>query len=303
MKRRQQHDLCGLLNINKSPDMSSRQALNAIERLIGRGVKVGHAGTLDPIATGVLVVCLGKATRLVPYIQEHPKVYRAEFLTGLFSPTDDIEVESTPVPDAYPFSAEELVAVLPEFVGVIDQVPPAFSAVKVDGHRAYDLARKGIDVDIASKRIEIGKIDLLNFSHDRFSIEIQCGSGTYVRALGRDIARKLGSSAVMSKLERTAIGPFRVDNALTVEELSREQIVSEMLPLQTAVPHLPTCTLNAAEIAILRCGRRVIPESGLLDPTPQRISILDESSQLIAIGEVQLNGYVAPRQLLIAAQQ
>ena len=178
----------GFLNINKPPHFTSRGAVNAIQKLI-KPTRVGHAGTLDPLATGVLVLCVGPATRLTRFIQDQPKVYLAEFELGVTSDTEDRYGEKSIVPFASEISAEALADVLPSFTGKILQRPPAFSALKVQGKRAYTLARQGKDVQLKPREIEVYDLQLVNFSFPKFQLRIRCGSGTYVRSLGRDIAK------------------------------------------------------------------------------------------------------------------
>ena len=197
----------GLLNVHKPAGITSRDVVNRIQRVV-RPVKVGHAGTLDPLATGVLVICLGSATRLIEYVQRMPKHYRGTFLLGRKSDTEDIEGEIEVLDAAPQPSIDEIHAALPQFVGTIRQRPPAYSALKVGGKRAYQLARAGQEVQLAARPIEVYSLSLQHYEYPEIVLDIQCGSGTYVRSLGRDLADGLGTGAVMSALERTAIGDF-----------------------------------------------------------------------------------------------
>lgn len=221
----------GFLIIDKPPGKTSRDVVNVVQRLV-RPVKVGHAGTLDPLATGVLVVCLGPATRLVPIIQEGKKHYQATFRLGLFSETDDIEVEPHPVPDAPTISLAEIEQVLPEFVGTFDQVPPAHSAVHVDGQRAYKLARQGEAPDLAARPVTVHDLTVARFDFETQQLEcdITCASGTYIRSLGRDIARRLGTSAVMTGLRRQGVGPFSLQSAIGMADLTAESLRDHIIP-------------------------------------------------------------------------
>jgi tRNA pseudouridine55 synthase len=246
----------GILNINKPPSWTSRDAVNRVQKLV-RPAKVGHAGTLDPLATGVLVVCIGKATRLIEYIQQLPKEYHASFLLGRTSPSDDTESEVTEFLDAAIPSREEIEAALPEFVGRFEQVPPAFSAVKIQGQRAYALARKGLEVDIKPRPIEIYELTILSYEYPKLELAIRCGSGTYVRSLGRDLATSLGTGAVMRALVRTRIGQFTVANAISPVDLALEQLNEHIQSPALAVSHLPKRELTDAEVAELRYGRPI----------------------------------------------
>ncbi len=223
----------GFLNINKPPHVTSRCAVNAIQKLI-KPTRVGHAGTLDPLATGVLVLCVGPATRLTRFVQDQPKVYLAEFELGVTSDTEDRYGEKSTVPFASEISAEALAGVLPSFTGKILQRPPAFSAVKVQGKRAYALARQGKAVQLKPREIEVYDLQLVNFSFPKFQLRIHCGSGTYVRSLGRDIAEKLGTGAIMTSLSRIAIGDFKLANALNLDDLTKENLEEHLI--NAAIP-------------------------------------------------------------------
>lgn len=246
----------GILNINKPAGWTSRDAVNRVQKLV-RPHKVGHAGTLDPLATGVLVVCVGKATRLIEYVQQQPKEYQATFLLGQTSPSDDIETEITELADCTIPTVAEIQAALPAFVGRIEQIPPAYSAVKIQGQRAYALARKGLEVEIKSRTVEIYELSLLSYEYPTLELSIRCGSGTYVRSLGRDLAVSLGTGAVMNALVRTSIGSFKIADAISPEEISPELIETSLQPAARAVNHLPSHQLTDSEIAELRYGRPI----------------------------------------------
>lgn len=216
---------CGLLNLNKPAEMSSRQAVNLVERLT-RPVRAGHAGTLDPLATGVLVVCVGAATRLIGYVQRMRKQYRGTFLLGRHSPTEDIEGEVTELPDAPHPTREQIVAAAAGFVGRIEQRPPAFSAIKVAGRRAYELARQGRQPELAARPVVIHAIEIAAYKYPELVLDVTCGSGTYIRLLGRDLAESLGTSAVMSALVRTSIGGFVLADAVDPRQLKPDTCAS-----------------------------------------------------------------------------
>ncbi|QZT36211.1 tRNA pseudouridine(55) synthase TruB [Halosquirtibacter xylanolyticus] len=181
-------------------------------------LKVGHAGTLDPMATGLMVLCTGKATKKIEQIQGTEKEYIAELKLGATTPSFDVESEE----DAeYPYqhiNREIIDKVLPQFIGEIDQVPPIFSAVKVNGRRAYDLARKGEEIELRSKKITIKEIEVLEFKEQHLSLRVVCGKGTYIRSLARDFGEALESGAYLTGLRRTRVGDFKVDQAYTIED-------------------------------------------------------------------------------------
>ena len=203
----------GIFNINKPAGWTSRDVVNRVQRLV-RPAKAGHAGTLDPLATGVLVVCVGPATKLISYVQQQLKEYEATFILGQSSPSDDVEteiceLEQPPIP-----TREAIEAKLPDFVGTIQQRPPLYSAIKVEGQRAYKLARGGSDMELPARPVEIYELSVTAYEYPELCLKIRCGSGTYVRSIGRDLADSLGTAAVMSALTRTAIGKFQVQEGL-----------------------------------------------------------------------------------------
>ena len=189
-------------------------------RLGIKKLKVGHAGTLDPLATGVLIVCTGKMTKQIDELQAHVKEYVAEITLGATTPSFDLE---TPIDATYPtehITREQVEQVLrQQFVGSIKQVPPSYSACKVDGHRAYKMARKGQEVELKAKELVIDEIELLNYSMPRIEIRVVCSKGTYIRALARDIGQALGSGAHLTALRRTRVGGVRVDDCLQVPDM------------------------------------------------------------------------------------
>ena len=271
--------LFGLLNLDKPAAITSRDVVNRLQRLTGR-LKIGHAGTLDPLARGVLVVCVGPATRLVEYVQRMPKRYRGTFLLGKTSDTEDVDGLVREVPDAPQPSRQQVEAALPSFVGRIEQVPPAFSAVKLQGRRAYQLARAGHTLVLAPRQVEVYALTLLDYSYPELTLEIACGSGTYVRALGRDLAAALGTGAVMAALTRTAIGHFRLEDAVDVGSLSRETLGRHLLPAAVAVAGLPQVHVTAEQCARLAHGLPVDNQWNVRGP---EIAALDSTGRLCAL--------------------
>jgi len=243
----------GLVNINKPVGLSSRDVVNRVQRLVRPG-KAGHAGTLDPIASGVLVVCVGPATRLIEYVQRMPKRYLGTFLLGRQSVSEDIESELEELTDAPVPTSAEIEAILPQFTGVIEQVPPKFSALKVQGKRAYELARRGEQVELAPRKIEIHELTLVAYDYPRVVFDVLCGSGTYIRSLGRDLAHTLNTAAVMSALERTAIGDFRVEDALELTTMDERALQEHLRPAIEAVAELPRVQLSQEEQQQLHNG-------------------------------------------------
>ncbi len=280
----------GLLNLCKPAGITSRDVVNRVQRLV-KPHKVGHAGTLDPLASGVLVVCLGPATRLIEYVQRMPKRYRATFLLGRQSDTEDtegmvVELPNPPVP-----TEAEVRASLPSFLGCIQQLPPAYSALKVEGRRAYDLARQGETPDLKPRPIEVHSIDVVEFAYPQLTLDIRCGSGTYVRSLGRDIARALGTEAVMSALTRTEIGPFHLSQALSGDDIAPQNIDRAFIPPRMALGTMPTLAVSEQEEAFLRNGRQIERQ----DEGHEEIALLTPSGRLLAIAVPAALGYWQPR--------
>jgi tRNA pseudouridine55 synthase len=294
--------LSGALNINKPPGMSSRMVVDQVAKLI-RPHKAGHAGTLDPMATGVLVVCLGPATRLVRFVQDQVKVYRASFLLGKQSPTDDTTGALSDVPSAREVTQRDVEEILPRFVGRIQQVPPQYSAVHVAGRRAYWLARQGKPVHIEPRTVEIFRLEVVSFDYPRFELEIECGSGTYVRSLGRDIGRLLGTGAVMSRLVRTRIGPYRLEEATPLEPLDRATVAAELVPPAEIVEHLPTYRCGAPELDAIIHGCPVGVANSFECEEGQAVAVIAADDQLACLGEFRADTReIAPTRVFIQAR-
>jgi len=261
----------GILNVNKPAGWTSRDAVNRVQRFV-RPAKAGHAGTLDPLATGVLVVCIGPATRLISYVQELPKTYEATFLLGQTSPSDDTETEIVVLADAPQPSLAEIQAELPQFLGTIQQRPPAYSALKVQGQRAYKLARAGQVVELKSRPVQIYELAVTSYQYPELKLSMRCGSGTYVRSIGRDLAASLATGAVMSALRRTAIGGFGICEAVDIEQLDQEVIVANLVAPLAAVAHLPRIELSDSQMVELQHGRRIpVQETGVFPASPEEI--------------------------------
>ena len=288
----------GLLNLDKPQGWTSRDVVNRIGRLVGKRVKVGHAGTLDPLATGVLVVCVGPATRLVPWIHDHSKSYLAGFQFGLRSDTDDItgQVETVARPE---LTAANVESCLPEFIGMISQIPPAYSAIKVNGKRAYAAARQGENVTLQARDVAVHGIEMVAFDGQHLRLNIECGSGTYIRSIGRDLARRLGTEAVMTDLVRTRIGTFSVDDAWDVASLNKERVAQALRPPLEMLTQLPPIQLGDEEISRLGNGQVLAPnEKILLHPIGATLALLNHAGELFAIGERNERG-LAPKIVLL----
>lgn len=269
----------GLLNVNKPAGVTSRRVVDQVKRLV-RPHKIGHAGTLDPLATGVLVIGIGAGTRLVEYVQEMPKRYRGTFLLGRTSDTEDIEGQVTELPDVPIPTREQLEQAALALTGEIMQRPPAYSALKVAGRRAYDLARQGQAVELTARPVHVAWIKIISYVYPELVLEIECSSGTYVRSLGRDLAERVGTGAIMSALVREAIGGFTLANAVQVEALSRENLPQHLLaPVLAIRGQMPEVTLTPEAAALIARGMPIsLPEA-----TEARCAALDAQGTLLAV--------------------
>ena len=268
----------GVIPVDKPIGATSRRVVDAVARALGMKT-VGHAGTLDPLADGVVVVCAGHATKLVDYLHDLPKHYTASFLLGRSSPSDDfetpIEVEAEPrVP-----TGDEIEAALPSFRGEILQRPCDYSAVHVDGKRAYRLARKGRPLDLAAKRVRIDILAVTAYEWPRLGLDIVCSSGTFVRAIGRDLAMALGTTAVMESLTRTAVGPFERARSLAMAAVTLESVRAAMLPAVAAVPLVPRFTLGDDLLAKAVRGGLV----AVGDEPVEAFAAVDDAGELVGI--------------------
>jgi tRNA pseudouridine55 synthase len=240
--------------VDKPAGMTSRDAVDRALPWFPRGTRVGHTGTLDPLATGVLVLCVGSATRLTDYVHRMRKTYRAGVQLGARSDTDDADGTVTPVPVASPPDLATVCARLQEFLGEQQQVPPAFSAAKVRGARAYALARRGKDVELQPRSVQIYGIDVLAYEFPRLDLEVRCGKGTYIRSLARDLGDRLGCGGLIAELRRTSVGPFTVAEAVSLQA-SAAEARARLLPVSAAVGDLPCVSLPEDEAQRLRQGQ------------------------------------------------
>jgi tRNA pseudouridine55 synthase len=257
--RRAKRAISGWVVLNKPFDMTSTQAVGKVRWLFA-AQKAGHAGTLDPLATGILPIALGEATKAVPQVQDGTKVYRFAIRWGVATTTDDAERSVLAESDVRP-TAEALQSVLPRFTGTILQKPPAFSAIKIAGERAYDLARAGQAVDIEPREVDIDAIRIVEHGAEQSVLEVTCGKGTYVRALARDIAEVLGTRGHVALLHRAAVGPFTDEDAVTIEDLeaaAEGDRDSLLKPVAAGFADLPEIRLDPVQATGVRHGNPVL---------------------------------------------
>ena len=249
----------GWVNFNKPYRLRSTSAVGKVKHIFNAR-KAGHAGTLDPLATGVLPIALGEATKTIKFLMEAKKTYEFEITWGTSTDTQDAEGEVVAKSDKRP-SYQELADILPKFTGEIYQIPPIYSAVKIKGNRAYDLARAGEPVILKPRRAVIDGLDILTSDTDAATLRVDCGKGTYVRALARDIAAELGAEAYVSALKRTRVGPFSLEDAFSLDALEelrhKRRAADALLPFETALDDIPVLDIDKHERFDLQSGRVV----------------------------------------------
>lgn len=268
----------GVFLIDKDCQITSRK----VDNLIGKKFsikKVGHVGTLDPLATGLLMVAVNEGTKVIPFLEDSRKEYIATFKFGLLTTTLDLEGEV--VSDITPelIAQASLEKVIQSFHGVITQIPPLTSAIKVNGVPLYKYAHKKIDVDVPPREVEIFSVELIGYNFPEFSIKTFVSSGTYIRTLGNDIAHKLGTVATTTKLRRTRVGNFSVNQAKTLENVSRFDIIN----CSDALPHIPSVSIDKNQLEAVKVGATIT-----INSQSNRVKILDED-RLLAIYE-QIEG-------------
>ena len=298
-RRRKGSPVHGWLIFDKPEGMNSTRAVGLVKSLYD-AAKAGHAGTLDPLATGVLPIALGEATKTVPFVVEGSKVYRFTVRFGIETDTDDAEGKVTASSDRRP-SSPEIEATLPRFTGETIQVPPRFSALKVEGARAYELARDEEQFELEPRPVSIARLTLVAHpDKDHCILETECGKGTYVRALARDLGRALGSHGHVAALRRTRVGPFGEDRAVSVERLEalasdRDDLVAALEPVEIALRGIPALAVSAADAARLRRGQPVLlrgRDAPILAGTIYAMA----RGTLVAVGEVS-EGELKPRRI------
>jgi tRNA pseudouridine55 synthase len=290
----------GILNVDKAAGDTSFAVVNRLRRLTGAH-RVGHAGTLDPLATGVLPILFESATRLAEFALKLPKTYVADIHLGFTTATDDAEGQLEPVADPSQLNAADVLEALSVFSGRILQEPPAFSAVKVDGERAYKLARRGDEPKPRAREVEVYESKLLDFTPGANAVarvEIRCGSGTYLRSIARDLGRRLGVGGYLGRLIRTAYGGLVIESAVRTADLNTaDDVRARLLPAEVILPDMERVKLNVEQEAMVRQGRavRVLPEPG-----PGLIRAHDSAGRLVALGHADpLRRTFVPEKVLV----
>jgi tRNA pseudouridine55 synthase len=287
----------GLLVIDKPGGMTSRDAVNRVQRWFPRKTKIGHTGTLDPLATGVLVVCVGAATRLADYVQAMGKRYVSRFRLGATSTTDDADGTLTETPNAIPPTREQIDAALAKFVGMIEQVPPAVSALKVEGKRAHDLVRKGQDVQLAARTVRIDAIRVTGYEWPYLDVEVDCGKGTYIRSIARDLGAALGCGGLVQTLRRTRVGGYLAEDAIGLDH-DPTTLREDLHPMCSALSVLPVVRIPTASIVHFRHGQTVTCLEGTSQAVGSEVAVTGGYEEVLGVGVVQAQGVVKPKLVL-----
>jgi tRNA pseudouridine55 synthase len=299
--RREKRDVHGWLVLDKPVGTTSTVAVAILKRLT-RAKKVGHAGTLDPLASGLLPIAFGEATKTVSYVMDGRKVYRFKVRWGIETDTDDTEGKAIAESASRP-SIAAIAAALPAFTGVIEQTPPKFSAIKVEGERAYDLARAGEEVTLAARPVEIHSLTVAGTPDaDHTVFEAECGKGTYVRAIARDLGRALGTRGHVCELRRTQVGSFDEKSAITLEQVEKlgesspEALAGALLPVAASLALMPQIALGPDDAQRIRMGQPVFlrgRDAPILEGT---VTVSARGGALIALADVE-QGALKPKRI------
>ncbi|MBI5787350.1 MAG: tRNA pseudouridine(55) synthase TruB [Candidatus Schekmanbacteria bacterium] len=285
----------GILNINKPPGITSHDVVGKVRRLTGK-VKVGHTGTLDPMACGVLPLCVGQATRIAQYLNADIKIYRAQIRLGVETDTLDRTGQILSQKDCRGISSVRIEETLTFFRGNIEQLPPMYSALKVGGERMYKLARQGITVERKPRPVRIYRLESVDFSEPDFTIEVECSAGTYIRSLASDIGQKLGCGATLWELTRTKSGQFDLKESLTLEHAgdlaAQNRLDSALIGINQVLGHLPEITIKEFAVRLIRNGVKIGVDSFLTLPpldlgSDVTLRLLSPEYKLIALGVIK----------------
>ncbi len=298
--KRPKNKVDGWVILDKPLEVTSTQAVNIVRRAFG-AAKAGHSGTLDPLASGMLPIALGEATKTIPFVMDASKDYEFTVAWGSETTTDDREGDITLTSDHRP-SYAEIEAILPQFTGRIQQVPPAFSAIKLDGKRAYDLARNNEDVVIKARDADIFALNCLQQDSDKASFSVTTGKGVYVRSLARDLARALGTRGHIHTLRRCRVGPFGLDRSISLDFFQKIDNSAEAFkalhPVLTALDDIPALAITEQDADRLRRGQKIVIDDGVLPECSNQHDEADDvvmtaqcDGQLIAI--IALRGHTA----------
>lgn len=296
-------NITGIIIIDKPTGRSSNHVLQQVKRLFNAN-KAGHTGSLDPLATGVLPICLGEATKVSSYLLDADKQYHVTCQLGAVTDSGDsdgVVISTSIVPE---FTEQDLLALLPDFKGELDQVPPMFSALKHQGQPLYKLARQGIEIERKSRRITIYDIKLLAITKDSFTLDVRCSKGTYIRTLVEDISHKLGSGGHVTMLRRVAAAGYVEQQALTIEQLTANAEHGELvldkllLPSEDALPDWPSVELSDYMVAAIRQGQAIKVDQAF---KCANVKLFDPLQQFIGLAEMTDTGMVQPKRVFVVS--
>ncbi|MEB8433091.1 tRNA pseudouridine(55) synthase TruB [Cocleimonas sp. KMM 6892] len=302
MARRKGNDVDGILLLDKPLGRSSNNALQKV-RYLFQAKKAGHTGSLDPLATGVLPVCFGQASKVTPYLLDADKSYRCTAQLGVTTTTGDKEGDVLQEREITDFNEQDVEAVLATFRGAIEQVPPMYSALKHNGQPLYKLARQGIDIKRKPRDVTIHELVLIDKTEDSITLDVRCSKGTYIRTLAQDIGEALGFGAHLSMLRRTHVSPFNCDKLYTIEDIEQlaetGKLDEALLPIDTALQELPSLNLSEEETKLLRNGIKVKKAD---TPDSDMIRLYNQNNTFIGIGRQSKNDndeiQIAPRRMM-----
>lgn len=290
----------GILNIFKPMGMSSFDVVRVVKKVAKTG-KVGHTGTLDPEATGVLPICIGRATKIIDYIMDSEKVYEVTFKLGIRTTTYDLEGEVLEERDTSNLSDNDILNVIKEFIGEYSQVPPMYSALKQNGVRLYELARKGIEVEREGRLINIYNIEDINIDNPYVSMKVTCSKGTYIRSLCYDIGEKLGVFATMTKLNRSKTSVFSQENSININDLTEENIENYVITMEEALNKYESITVYGKYTKLLINGVRVADNRFTKEKVINNVlyRVYDENKNFIGLGKRNNFGFKIEKLLII----
>jgi tRNA pseudouridine55 synthase len=291
---RSKRNIHGILLLDKRLGVSSNRALQEVKRLFNAN-KAGHTGSLDPLATGLLPLCFGEATKVSGMMLDDNKRYQVIIQLGIKTDTGDLEgsiIETKPVPE---FSIETIQTILEKFIGEIDQIPPMYSALKQNGKKLYELARDGITVERKARHITIFELKLLAAQKDTLELEVYCSKGTYIRSLAEDIGEELGCGATVKELRRLQAGQFHIEQAMSLEQLQNldnQQLLAALIAVDTPLQNLPAVHLNDQQAANTKQGQSSTLTENFLGPVR-----MYHATEFLGLGEMRLDGKLAPKKL------
>ncbi len=295
--RRPKKNISGVLLLDKPLGYSSNQALQKI-KLLYQAAKAGHTGTLDPLATGLLPLCFGEATKFAHFLTDADKVYIATVKFGITTNTGDAEGQVLSVKDVN-ISKMQLEQVCSQFLGVISQVPPMYSALKHEGKAMYEYARAGVEIERAARAVTIHNIEINAFDRDVATITVKCSKGTYIRTLAEDIGAQIGCGAHLIGLRRTATANYHINQAITIEQfeaMSEAQRALLLMPADSAIADLPAITLDVDSAFYLQQGQAILHSGNIPEGL---IRLYNEQGEFLGLGEQQSDGKIAPKRLIV----